>query len=263
MCMHELNHDMLQHLLHFCYFLSVQQVCMVILFGMCNRFHSLIFCIHPGVYCYQKSILFLCSIRPQLLGCVTLLLLISRRSGILLKIYIPSKLIDYFTEERRWEYVAKWFSAVFLTPSDQFPNVQRLSFWNEIKIPSVQPFSEDLKELTDILFIYGVLMLNKLLPLINTKKQIQNMQRLIRHTYWHVIRVFNMSLFYLNLCTLSLMIGNSSQQNGLESKVEKSRKQMKERKNRAKKIRGVKKVGYCSLQIFLKFVTSTFVLTLL
>jgi len=31
-------------------------------------------------------------------------------------------------------------------------------------------------------------------------------------------------------------------QNGLETKVEKSRKQMKERKNRAKKICGVKKV---------------------
>jgi len=31
-------------------------------------------------------------------------------------------------------------------------------------------------------------------------------------------------------------------QNGLATKVEKSRKQMKERKNRAKKIRGVKKV---------------------
>lgn len=39
-------------------------------------------------------------------------------------------------------------------------------------------------------------------------------------------------------------------QNGLDTKVEKSRKQMKERKNRAKKIRGVKKVifvatNYC------------------
>lgn len=32
-------------------------------------------------------------------------------------------------------------------------------------------------------------------------------------------------------------------QNGLSTKVEKSRKQMKERKNRAKKIRGVKKVN--------------------
>lgn len=32
-------------------------------------------------------------------------------------------------------------------------------------------------------------------------------------------------------------------QNGLATKVEKSRKQMKERKNRAKKIRGVKKVS--------------------
>ena len=35
-------------------------------------------------------------------------------------------------------------------------------------------------------------------------------------------------------------------QNGLATKVEKSRKQMKERKNRAKKIRGVKKVSYLS-----------------
>jgi len=35
-------------------------------------------------------------------------------------------------------------------------------------------------------------------------------------------------------------------QNGLATKVEKSRKQIKERKNRAKKIRGVKKVrNYC------------------
>lgn len=34
-----------------------------------------------------------------------------------------------------------------------------------------------------------------------------------------------------------------SPQNGLATKVEKSRKQMKERKNRAKKIRGVKKVS--------------------
>ncbi|RRT67011.1 hypothetical protein B296_00035171, partial [Ensete ventricosum] len=33
-------------------------------------------------------------------------------------------------------------------------------------------------------------------------------------------------------------------QNGLATKVEKSRKQMKERKNRAKKVRGVKKVNY-------------------
>lgn len=36
-------------------------------------------------------------------------------------------------------------------------------------------------------------------------------------------------------------------QNGLATKVEKSRKQMKERKNRAKKIRGVKKVSYLSI----------------
>lgn len=36
--------------------------------------------------------------------------------------------------------------------------------------------------------------------------------------------------------------GNFAWQNGLDTKVEKSRKQMKERKNRAKKIRGIKKV---------------------
>ena len=37
-------------------------------------------------------------------------------------------------------------------------------------------------------------------------------------------------------------------QNGLATKVEKSRKQLKERKNRAKKIRGVKKVNIsCSV----------------
>jgi uncharacterized membrane protein len=37
-------------------------------------------------------------------------------------------------------------------------------------------------------------------------------------------------------------------QNGLATKVEKSRKQMKERKNRTKKIRGVKKVSLLGLQ---------------
>lgn len=52
-------------------------------------------------------------------------------------------------------------------------------------------------------------------------------------------------------------------QNGLDTKVEKSRKQMKERKNRAKKVRGVKKVikmflFYCSFLnlICLLFVTA-------
>ena len=40
-------------------------------------------------------------------------------------------------------------------------------------------------------------------------------------------------------------------QNGLATKVEKSRKQMKERKNRAKKIRGVKKVSYLLIMILL------------
>lgn len=39
--------------------------------------------------------------------------------------------------------------------------------------------------------------------------------------------------------TLDMLIS----QNGLDTKVEKSRKQLKERKNRAKKIRGVKKVS--------------------
>lgn len=39
-------------------------------------------------------------------------------------------------------------------------------------------------------------------------------------------------------------------QNGLATKVEKSRKQVKERKNRAKKIRGVKKVGSSSFFSF-------------
>uniref|UniRef100_A0A803MLG4 40S ribosomal protein S24 n=1 Tax=Chenopodium quinoa TaxID=63459 RepID=A0A803MLG4_CHEQI len=38
--------------------------------------------------------------------------------------------------------------------------------------------------------------------------------------------------------------------NGLATKVEKSRKQMKERKNRAKKIRGVKKVGPSTFIVF-------------
>lgn len=44
-------------------------------------------------------------------------------------------------------------------------------------------------------------------------------------------------LKYHNLCM----------QNGLDTKVEKSRKQLKERKNRAKKIRGVKKEYVMSL----------------
>lgn len=35
---------------------------------------------------------------------------------------------------------------------------------------------------------------------------------------------------------------NFDMQNGLDTKIEKSRKQMKERKNRARKLRGVKKV---------------------
>jgi small subunit ribosomal protein S24e len=40
---------------------------------------------------------------------------------------------------------------------------------------------------------------------------------------------------------IPLLIPSCFWQNGLATKVEKSRKQMKERKNRAKKIRGVKK----------------------
>jgi len=38
-------------------------------------------------------------------------------------------------------------------------------------------------------------------------------------------------------------------QNGLDTKIEKSRKQIKERKNRAKKIRGVKKVSILVLPL--------------
>ena len=48
-------------------------------------------------------------------------------------------------------------------------------------------------------------------------------------------------------------------QNGLDTKVEKSRKQMKERKNRAKKIRGVKKVR--ELIIFASAYTDLFKLS--
>ena len=43
-------------------------------------------------------------------------------------------------------------------------------------------------------------------------------------------------------------------QNGLATKVEKSRKQMKERKNRAKKIRGVKKVLITIFLVFNSFI---------
>jgi hypothetical protein len=46
---------------------------------------------------------------------------------------------------------------------------------------------------------------------------------------------------FLRYSCFNVFLGVSSQ-NGLATKVEKSRKQMKERKNRAKKIRGVKKV---------------------
>lgn len=55
----------------------------------------------------------------------------------------------------------------------------------------------------------------------------------------------------ITLSVLVLLIFDKSVfgflQNGLATKVEKSRKQMKERKNRAKKIRGVKKV--CTLAL--------------
>ncbi|KAK9086895.1 hypothetical protein Syun_029289 [Stephania yunnanensis] len=51
--------------------------------------------------------------------------------------------------------------------------------------------------------------------------------------YKEVMRLFD----FMNVVIRRSMI------NGLDTKVEKSRKQMKERKNRAKKIRGVKKLG--------------------
>ncbi|KHG26852.1 40S ribosomal S24-1 -like protein [Gossypium arboreum] len=43
------------------------------------------------------------------------------------------------------------------------------------------------------------------------------------------------------VCALILKFFSSNDRNGLDTKVEKSRKQMKERKNSAKKVRGVKK----------------------
>ena len=49
-------------------------------------------------------------------------------------------------------------------------------------------------------------------------------------------------------------------QNGLDTKVEKSRKQMKERKNRAKKIRGVKKVRGLSCSMCLSGLVLIFAL---
>jgi hypothetical protein len=58
------------------------------------------------------------------------------------------------------------------------------------------------------------------------------------HRAAQLIRFFRYSCF-------NVFLGVSSQ-NGLATKVEKSRKQMKERKNRAKKIRGVKKVLFFS-----------------
>lgn len=51
-----------------------------------------------------------------------------------------------------------------------------------------------------------------------------------------------MGLINFFLCTVLVFIIVIVMQNGLDTKVEKSRKQVKERKNRAKKIRGVKKV---------------------
>jgi hypothetical protein len=52
---------------------------------------------------------------------------------------------------------------------------------------------------------------------------------------------------------LKYLISWYSPQNGLATKVEKSRKQIKERKNRTKKIRGVKKVSFSTA--FLTHVT--------
>jgi hypothetical protein len=49
-------------------------------------------------------------------------------------------------------------------------------------------------------------------------------------------------IFIIYSCFDVVCVGCS--QNGLATKVEKSRKQMKERRNRAKKIRGVKKVMF-------------------
>lgn len=53
---------------------------------------------------------------------------------------------------------------------------------------------------------------------------------------------FGCNFFWLFCCTIEQHL-----QNGLDTKVEKSRKQMKERKNRAKKVRGVKKVMVLTL----------------
>lgn len=55
-------------------------------------------------------------------------------------------------------------------------------------------------------------------------------------------------------------IENLRWQNGLATKVEKSRKQMKERKNRAKKIRGVKKVEGLFLHFLVLFLFLCFLL---
>lgn len=58
-----------------------------------------------------------------------------------------------------------------------------------------------------------------------------------------IMKCSGISLFLLYQSCLLILV--SWWQNGLDTKVEKSRKQMKERKNRAKKIRGVKKVNNC------------------
>lgn len=65
---------------------------------------------------------------------------------------------------------------------------------------------------------------------------------------WFLFLSITVFLSYLAhiifLCTR--MMSAFVPQNGLDTKIEKSRKQLKERKNRAKKIRGVKKVGHAS-----------------
>lgn len=70
-------------------------------------------------------------------------------------------------------------------------------------------------------------------------------------------------MFFLVSQKTNLLIPNIENlrwQNGLATKVEKSRKQMKERKNRAKKIRGVKKVEGLLLHFLVLFLFLCFLL---
>ncbi len=53
-----------------------------------------------------------------------------------------------------------------------------------------------------------------------------------------------------NICSRVYTHAHACTQNGLAKKVEKSRKQKKERRNRTKKIRGVKKTGACQMWLF-------------